>query len=84
MAAVSRSERVAATLASSRNAFAGTAACAFVQDSHAFIFDTRAAINSRSPTDQAEGPRIASWVSKSHGSGNSQPQVLFGPFDRLK
>jgi hypothetical protein len=27
-----------------------------------FTFETNAAISSRSPTDHAEGPRIASWV----------------------
>ena len=62
IAAVWRSERAAATLASSRYAFAATAACAFVQNSHSFIFDTTAAISSRSPTDHAEDPRITSWV----------------------
>ena len=36
-----------------------------MQNSDIFVFETKAAINSRSPTDQADGPRIASWVNSS-------------------
>jgi hypothetical protein len=32
-----------------------------MQHSHSFIFDTKAPISSRSPTDHAEDPCIASW-----------------------
>ena len=34
-----------------------------MQNAHSFTVETNAAISSRSPTDHAEGPRIASWVS---------------------
>ena len=40
--------------------------CAFVHHSHPFVFATSAAISSRSPTDHAEGPRIASCVTSLH------------------
>jgi AcrR family transcriptional regulator len=50
-----------------RYARCATAACAFVQNSHWLVFATNAAINSRSPTDQVEGPRIASWVTADIG-----------------
>ena len=63
MSAVSRSDSAAATFEPSRYAAAETAVCALMQNSHSFAFETNAAINSRSPTDHAEGPRIASWVS---------------------
>jgi hypothetical protein len=33
-----------------------------MQNALSFTFDTKAAISSRSATDQAEGPRIASWM----------------------
>jgi hypothetical protein len=36
--------------------------CALTQNALSFTFDTKAAISSRSATDQADGPRIASWV----------------------
>ena len=62
MGAVSRSDSAAETFAGSRYARAATAACAWIQNSHSFVFETKAAISSRSPTDQGEGPRIASWT----------------------
>jgi len=62
MTAVSRLARTAATFALSPYALTETAACAFVQYADSFAFETNAAINSRSPTDHAEGPRIASCI----------------------
>ena len=67
MVAPSRLVSTAVTFLSSRYALAATAAWAFVQILHSFTFDTKAAINSRSPTDHGEGPRIASWVTRSIG-----------------
>jgi hypothetical protein len=42
---------------------AEAAVCALMQNSHSFTFETNAAINSRFPSDHAEGPRSAWWVS---------------------
>jgi len=67
MGAVSRSESAAETFAPSRYAPSATAACAFAHHSHSFVFATYAAISSRSATDHAEGPRIASWVTRCIG-----------------
>jgi hypothetical protein len=55
MAAVSTSESTAETFVASPYARSATAVCAFVHQSHSFVFATSAAISSRSPTDQA-GP----------------------------
>jgi len=41
---------------------AAVAVCAPTQNADSLTFDTKAAISSRSATDQADGPRIASWV----------------------
>jgi hypothetical protein len=60
--AVSRSASVPETIASSWPAPTATGVCAFTQNSHSFIFETYAAISSRSATDHFEEPRIASWV----------------------
>jgi predicted KAP-like P-loop ATPase len=68
MAVASRSDNNAETFFSSRYAPCATAACAFVQNSHWLVFATNAAISSRSPTDQVEGPRIVSWVTPCIGS----------------
>src|SRR5262249_33805907 len=76
MFAVSGSESTSETLALSRYALAATAACAFVQNSHAFTFETKAAISSRSPTDHAEGPRIASWTTFCIGAPKKSERYL--------
>jgi hypothetical protein len=33
-----------------------------MQKGQSFIFETYAAMSSRSPTDQADGPRIVAWL----------------------
>ena len=60
MGAVARSASTASTTSSPRT-FDATAPWALVQNSHALVRETNAAISSRSPTDHSDGPRMTSW-----------------------
>jgi hypothetical protein len=62
MGAVSRSVSTAVTIGPFPYACRAVAVCAAVQNADPLRWATYAAISSRSPTDQSDGPRIASWV----------------------
>lgn len=59
MGALRQSSRTNLVISSPR-AFDATAPWACVQNEQEFFLDTNAAINSRSPTDHSDGPRITS------------------------